>query len=164
MKSIIANFVLQEQVATQKREQIEKRIEAKVEQIRKLQESINKLKVKEGKIKYPSWTEEIVEVLAQRLADKPNKKYEVCGPFGLRAETTIYLFNDENKSFTEQETWSITLTPGDLTKGEIYYDTGEKTNDFSPNSTGAINGMNNVRKPLPETIDEIVALLHYSKR
>lgn len=164
MKSIIANFVLQEQVATQKREQIDKSIEAKEEQIRKLQESIKKLKVKKGKIKYPNWIEDIVEVLAQRLAEKLNKKYAIYGPFGLRAETTIYLINDEKKSITEQETWSITLTPGDLTKGEIFYDTGEKTNDFSPNTTGAINGMNNVREPLPETIDEIVALLRYCDR
>ncbi|MBP1309166.1 hypothetical protein JOD82_002186 [Paenibacillus sp. 1182] len=164
MKKIIYNYISRVELANKELNFIDCSIEKKRDKISKLQEGINKLQKRRQKIKHPSWVSDIIEVLAQQLATKMDKHFKLFGPFGLRAETTIYLFDDESKSITEQSTWSIRITPGDLDKGELFYDTDELTQETKPNSSGLLNGMKIVIKPLPETIDEIIERLMYRKK
>ncbi|ADO59911.1 hypothetical protein [Paenibacillus polymyxa] len=164
MKKIISNYIARVELANKELNFIDRNIEKKQDKICKLQEGIKKLQKRRQKIKYPSWVSEVIEVLAQQLAIKMNKHYKVFGPFGLRAETTIYLFDDESESIAEQSTWSVRITPGDLEKGEFFYDTDELTRETKLNSPGFLNGMKIVIKPLPETVDDIVEVLMYRKK
>lgn len=111
--------------------------------------------------KNPSWLDTAIRPLAADLAEATGLTTRVSGPFGLRAECLIYL----NENGAEGERKHITITPwfnceGQDTEIMLYYDTGEVKKEYAPNTLGDYNGMNNVMKRLPETLPEIVALLH----
>ena len=111
--------------------------------------------------KNPSWLDTAIRQLAADLAEATGLPARVSGPFGLRAECVIYL----NENAAEGERKHITITPwfnceGQDTEIMLYYDTGEVKKEYAPNTLGDYNGMNNVMKRLPETLPEIVALLH----
>ena len=111
--------------------------------------------------KNPSWLDTAIRPLAADLAEATGLTARVSGPFGLRAECLIYL----NENGAEGERKHITITPwfnceGQDTEIMLYYDTGEVKKEYAPNTLGDYNGMNNVMKRLPETLPEIVALLH----
>lgn len=106
------------------------------------------------------WFDIAVVALAVDLEEATGLKARVSGPFGLRAECPIYL-NEEGEP---GERKVIYITPWfDSTKGEtelvLYYDTGEVKNNYAPGTLGELNGMNNVMERLPDTLEEIVALL-----
>lgn len=98
---------------------------------------------------HASWYSTAICALAEDLAEYTGKKTKIHGPFGLRA--AVYI--DVGEDF-------ILLTPefhnGGLT---LYYDTGEQTQQWQPNSLGDYNGMNNVRASLPDALEEIVKVL-----
>lgn len=111
--------------------------------------------------KNPSWLDTAIRPLAADLAEATGLPARVSGPFGLRAECLIYL----NENGAEGERKHITITPwfnceGQDTEIMLYYDTGEVKKEYEPHTLGDYNGMNNVMKRLPETLPEIVALLH----
>lgn len=111
--------------------------------------------------KNPSWLDTAIRPLAADLAEATGLTARVSGPFGLRAECLIYL----NENGAEGERKHITITPwfnceGQDTEIMLYYDTGEVKKEYESNTLGDYNGMNNVMKRLPETLPEIVALLH----
>lgn len=111
--------------------------------------------------KNPSWLDTAIRPLAADLSEATGLPARVSGPFGLRAECVIYL----NENAAEGERKHITITPwfnceGQDTEIMLYYDTGEVKKEYAPNTLGDYNGMNNVMKRLPETLPEIVALLH----
>lgn len=74
---------------------------------------------------------------------------EIGGPYGLRTEVII-----------SSDSRILIVTP-DFEDGnlKLYYDTGEKTDRHQPNTIGEINGFNNVRAPLPGTIEEIAGIM-----
>lgn len=96
-----------------------------------------------------SWPDSSVAALAVDLEEHTGKPVEVSGPFGLRAEIvikagdicTIITPSFENGSF------------------KLYYDTGERTGQYQPNTLGDWNGFNNVQAPLPDTFEEIAAVI-----
>ena len=111
--------------------------------------------------KNPSWLDTAIRPLAADLSEATGLPARVSGPFGLRAECVIYL----NENGAEGERKCLTVTPwfnceGKDTEIMLYYDTGEVKKEYAPNTLGDYNGMNNVMKRLPETLPEIVALLH----
>ena len=111
--------------------------------------------------KSPSWLDTAIRPLAADLSEATGLPARVSGPFGLRAECVIYL----NENGAEGERKHLTVTPwfnceGKDTEIMLYYDTGEVKKEYAPNTLGDYNGMNNVMKRLPETLPEIVALLH----
>lgn len=78
----------------------------------------------------------------------------VSGPRGLRAEMRLCLTRGKDKTYA-------VVSPAFDENGQLFlaYDTGEKENRYSPGSLGALNGCNNVQKPLPEDIREIAMAL-----
>lgn len=108
------------------------------------------------------WYDIAIVSLAADLGERIGQTARASGPFGLRAECPIYI-NEKGKP---GERRVIYLTPWfDSSKGEtelmLYYDTGETKNDYAPGTLGEINGMNNVMKRLPDTLEEIISLLRF---
>lgn len=151
-KEIIDNYILQKDTYNN----IENRLNDKIEYYEN--------KLEKHKKKYLNWIDGIVIPLAKELSKRFNLSYEIYGPFGLCCETSIYLKEDKNKSITEQTTFSITVEPKDLSIGELVYRTGERTNKYPQGSIGELNGFDCITKPMPDTIDEIIKLMHKSER
>jgi len=106
--------------------------------------------------KNPRWIDVAVVPLAQDLEQATGLKATISGPFGLRAECVISL----NKDGAEGERKYLVLTPcfkdNSIT---LFYDTGETRKRFEPLTLGDYNGFNNVQKELPESLEEIAAVL-----
>lgn len=146
-------------------EAVDAKIEKSQEEIERIKRRIERLQKKRSKIRFQeSWVQGIVDPLAQELAARAGLCYTVYGPFGLRCETTIYLCSDLSKSITEQVTRSITLTPGHDAEDNyvIYYDTGEVDEGYQKGSVGYLNGFQYKTAQLPDTIEEVEALLRTS--
>ena len=133
--------------------------------IEKIDEKIRRLESKRSRLYEKSgWINQIVAPLAKKLAEHFNLQYEIYGPFGLGAETSIYLRADMKQSIVEADTWHITLCPAFTDKRPaLLYKTGEQTNDYRPGSIGWLNGFNDVLAPLPDEFDEIVKLMRFDK-
>lgn len=105
--------------------------------------------------------------LADEISKRLNMPYEIYGPFGLGAETSIYFFADGEKGdIVHKETYRITLHPsckdGTGSYAERFYftyNTGEKRNSYAPGTIGELNGFNNVEAPLPDDMDSIVEII-----
>lgn len=96
-----------------------------------------------------SWLDSAVAALAADLEEYTGERMEIGGPYGLRAEAII-----------SSDSYILILTPYfDSGSLKLYYDTGETTEKHQPNTIGAINGFNNVQAPLPDTIEEIAAVM-----
>lgn len=96
-----------------------------------------------------SWLDSAVAALAVDLEEATGENTEISGPFGLRAEVWI----DVGENF-------IRITPEfPDNQLKLYYDTGEVGDTYQPGTLGDFNGMNNVRAPLPDTLEEILKLL-----
>lgn len=147
-KEIIDNYILQKDTYNN----IENRLNDKIEYYEN--------KLEKHKKKYLNWIDGIVIPLAKELSKRFNLSYEIYGPFGICCETSIYLKEDKNKSITEQTTFRITVEPVDLSIGELVYRTGE----WKPGAVHDLNGFNCITKPMPDTIDEIIKLMHKSER
>jgi len=126
-----------------------------------------KRRLEKHRASYPDWINSVVKPLAKELAELRGMRFEIYGPFGIRCETSIYLLpHNSEKDIVHNPTWSIKLTPRGLLhsdKAEIYYDTGKKKEPLSPKgSIAALNGFDNETAPLPDTVEEINALLRFS--
>lgn len=152
MKKIINKYVEESKINDIRRNNLRKEAELLAKKQEEVERQLNELE-------YVNWVGSLVKPLAVELSEKLGKKYDIYGPFGLRAAVSIYLMDDLKVSITKQETYGITLAPGDLKKGELFYETNETKNEFSKGTIGYMNGMNNVVKILPDSIDDIVALL-----
>lgn len=111
-----------------------------------------------------TWKENAVMPLARLLAREKGLQLYLMGPFGLRAACIIVLYADMAKRPLEQEHWSITVMPHfDEEKFELWYDTYRVVQDYPPDSIGALNNMGNELEPLPDTTEEILALMQHSE-
>jgi len=102
---------------------------------------------------FVSWIDVAVPALAFDIEKATGKPVRISGPCGIRAEVYV----DVGDKY-------ICLTPEFC--GEkliLYFDTGEITDTYAPDTLGAINGMNNVRARLPGTLDEIIKVLRPSR-
>lgn len=139
-------------------ERIREKIQEREKQIERLKKKLEKREKDYYEKDFPNWIETIVKPLMQDLEYKTGLHGEIYGPFGLCCKTSIYLREDMEKSITEQSTLHITIEPP-MNDGKIYYETGEVKEGYAKDSIGALNGMNRVMAVLPDTIEEIVALL-----
>lgn len=110
--------------------------------------------------KRPNWIDTVIQPLVADLEMATGLSARMHGPFGIRCECCILL----NENAVQGERKQILITPDfnfydNETEIMLYYDTGEVDNTYPPKSIGAINGMNNIRKRLPDTLEEIVVLL-----
>lgn len=137
---------------------------------------IERLEKKKRKI--GGWFDTLIHPLAKVLTPLLGcENYEILGPFGLRAETSIWfkkkdstakycdysltvtLFNefDKNSIYKDRYCMSSTKTV------ELRYDTGERDGSYQRGSIGELNGFNKIESPLPESIEEIVNLIKSRK-
>ena len=107
-----------------------------------------------------NWIKGFMDPLAKILAERAETQYKVLGPFGISAAVTIYLMKDASHRM-DDDTRTITIEPYFLPDGRFLfkYRTDEVTDAYRPGSIGELNGMNIVKKPLPDTIEEIEALV-----
>lgn len=110
---------------------------------------------------FPSWVDSLVKPIGEYFTKELDLDYEIYGPFGMRAQVTIYWRKDMDKSITEQPVKSLSLVPGDLSKGELFYETGKEKNNhgYEKGSIGYLNGFHKDTKLLPNSIDEIKKLI-----
>ncbi len=112
-----------------------------------------KIAAMRDELECPRWRDELVEPLAREMADRFGLSYEVMGPFGICARVPIYFEDSDGNTVA-----GLTLQPGNLDEGELYYETGETADRFEPGTMGEINGMNNVTERLPQDMDEIAEI------
>lgn len=143
-------------------EYLKAKIAEREQQIERLKKRINKRRDDHYKKNYPDWIETIVKPLMRDLEKETELHGEIFGPFGLCCKTAIYLREDMEKTITEQDTIHITLEPPH--KGKLYYETGEIKGGYPNGSIGELNGMNKVLEVLPDTIEEIVQIMHSSNK
>lgn len=100
--------------------------------------------------KKTGWIKTAISSLAADLEEFTGQPVSVSGPFGLRA--AVYIGLGEK---------AITITP-EFPDGQLklYYDTGETTDEYAPDTIGGINGFNNKQARLPQKIEDIAALFH----
>lgn len=110
-----------------------------------------KIYLKAAEKRSASWLDSAIAALAVDLEEYIGKPVEVSGPFGLRAEVM----------FKVGDTYTIITPSFDKKDGgfKLYYDTGKQTEGYPPQSLGAWNGFNNVQAPLPDTFEEISAII-----
>lgn len=138
---------------------------------RRLKASVERaeMRLRKHQEKTCSWLEMVIDPIAMELCDHTGHKcFEIYGPFGLRAETTIYLMDADKPDIIHNDTWSITLTPDFDFMGEepdfhLRYDTGRITEEYPRNSIGGLNNFGHETALLPDTIEEMAKLLRYCK-
>lgn len=134
---------------------------AKYAQIDKIRRQIEKLEKKRSDLQdtRPS-QHEVIRDLAKKISEElGNIPFEVHDPFGLCAETSIHLMD------TDGGRYSLYLRPYDGEAEWITYDTGKIRTDHicPPGSIGDLNGMNRLFKPIPDSFEEIMAIVKSSK-
>ena len=135
-------------------------------------------RLEKKKSKLGGWHANLVIPLAEILTPLLEcETYEILGPFGLRAETSIWF--KKKDSTAKYCDYSLTLTvhnewdKDNYYKGQycmstmksvhLRYDTYERDNTYQHGSIGALNGFNKIEAPLPESIDDIVKLIKERK-
>ena len=128
-----------------------------------LEQQIEQLQQELKELHSPGWIEDIIEGIAKELLKHyPKYTYEILGPFGMDARTSIWLRYPGAPPGNELKPpylYDITFVPLDLGKGEIAIENTEvDTGRFADGTIGEVNGMNHPKIPLtPETtIEEIL--------
>lgn len=167
MKKLKENFANEMKIAVEKREEIDSKLEKNEEKIKKLQRQQGKLIEKRSSIELPSWMDTVLIPLAKELARRYELEYDIYGPFGSNARTTIYLMKDKSLiSIVNPEAKSITIRPSNLKiDAEFFYEAGKKkeSENCTTNSIPTLNGYDMELKPLPETIEEIMDIMNRKK-
>jgi hypothetical protein len=141
------------------RDALDTRIEIKQQQMNRLSTQIKKLKQKKCALVFPNWIDSVLRPLAKDLEAYLGKPVTVSGPFGLRAEALLRVY-DSQEAQTISAYQILTVVP-DFSRDtlELRYDTGRIIRDCPPGSIGAINHLDNETLPLPGAIPEIAVLL-----
>lgn len=166
MKEILERYEILRQEYGEKRKAIEAKQDAKRQKVEELEAKLERAKKAIEKydqqiwsLDRPTYCSAIIEPLAKKLSEHFGMPYEIYGPFGLEAETSIYLRKDMNARISEQPTISLTLRPSERSESKFLYDTGERTDHYPPGSVGWLNNMNAICLPLPMEFEEILKLV-----
>ncbi|MEB6549722.1 hypothetical protein MXL46_11550 [Heyndrickxia sporothermodurans] len=164
MQTVKNNYVESYRRFEEERDDLDKKIEKRYEDIARAERSIERLNKKKSELDYPNWVESLVKPIAEKFAEDFGLSYNIYGPFGIRSYVTIYWMEDKEVSIVEQPVKLLTLEPFDLEKEQLYYETGRKRENISYplNSIGAMNGMDREILPLPDSFDEIRKLIRSS--
>ena len=119
---------------------------------------------------HQGWFDRVLVPLAVHISSElGGLPYELYGPFGLSCETSVYFFPTEGHDICKDETYSLTVFPEWREGGYGYrdgfylaYDTGLRRNLYKPGSIGDLNCFNTVKDELPDSLEEIMALLKHS--
>lgn len=141
------------------RNALDARIEMRQARQNRLAVQIEELKKKRDALVFPSWIDYVLRPLAHELEAYLNKRVRIYGPFGLRSEVQMRVY-DGLEEEAAASCGALTIVPDfndDLL--ELRYDTGRIIRECPPNSIGALNNLGNETLPLPETLPEIAGLL-----
>ena len=161
MNEWIEAYLEQLEKCKQKKEELNLKIQRRMADIQRAERAIERLNKKYREIETPSWVEMLIKPIGETLAKEFGMYYEILGPFGLRAQVSIYWKKDRDLCFTKQPTKSITIVPLNLEKGQLGYETGRKIEGvcYPPNSIGALNGFDREVLPLPDSLKEIKQII-----
>ena len=135
-------------------------------------------RLEKKKSKLGGWHDNLVIPLAEILTPLLEcESYEILGPFGLRAETSIWFKKkdstakccDYSLSLTIHNEWETDhnykerYCMGAMKSVQLRYDTYQRDNSYAHGSIGELNGFNKIEAPLPESIDEIVKIIKSRK-
>lgn len=124
--------------------------EAKAEQAERLYE---------GNAEFYSRATDPVTVLSSGLQKKTGWYAEVLGPFGLNGNMSIVLTPQAGINRFEQKHRWLDIRRSDEDWNRLIYRTGEVKDTYPKGSIDEINGGNDVYAPLPDDLDEILALM-----
>lgn len=134
-----------------------KRIDERIAQRRA---QIERLEDKRDKI--GDWHKNLLHPLAKVLTPLLNcDTYEIYGPFGLRAESSIYF--KKNGSTAKSCDYSLHITLHYDAPLHLRYDTYKRNTLYQRGSLGELNGYNKIKAPLPESIEELVKIIKSRK-
>ena len=136
----------------------------------KIQDKLKRLKRKQERLSqdYPSWTDDMIGPVADAMVKKlPDRTYDILGPFGLTAETSIHFYKKgatEKNRFEGDNCISITFRPGELRDGELeLVDHTKQTGRYPIGSIGEMNRMNYPAVSIPKNADA-KWLIEYMKK
>ena len=135
-------------------------------------------RLEKKKSKLGGWHDNLVIPLAEILTPLLEcETYEILGPFGLRAETSIWF--KKKDSTAKHCDYSLDLTvhnewdTNNQYKGRycmsamksvhLRYDTYKRNNSYPNGTIGELNGFNKIEAPLPESIEEIIKIIKSRK-
>lgn len=110
------------------------------------------------------WVDRVLIPLANRISSElGGLQYEIYGPFGLSCETSVYFFLTGH-DITKDETYNLTVYPGGSFRNgfHLMYDTGRCADIFAPGTIGYVNGLNKIKEPIPDRLEEIMSLLRHN--
>lgn len=143
-----AQYVDAQREATIKRATWHTRIEQREKQLARL---------KAHPPEHVSWLDMLIEPIKAGLESHyPDCYFEVYGPFGMSATTSIHGVRrlPDGSGSGAEFIGSLTFRPADLGHGAIsLVDYSLKVRDYAPGTIGEMNGLNYGVKPLPETFE-----------
>ena len=157
--------------ADENKRKIAEKICEKEKSIVRLKKQIHRLEsMQYGK----SWIQTLLIPLAELLTPLLDcEKFEILGPFGLRAETSIFF--KKTNSTAQYCDYSLTVTlhvehnDNNDYKGYyceptvkrvwLQYNTGKRRNNYPQGSIGDLNGFDIIEAPLPLEIEEIIKII-----
>lgn len=106
----------------------------------------------------PSWIDELLQPIAEMmLKHLPGRHYDILGPFGIPANTSIHFYKDSvdnTTRFLDDNCLSVSFRPGDLSKGELLVvDYKVNTKRFAPGTIGEMNDLNYLSQGIPMNAD-----------
>lgn len=158
LTAIKSNFSSLMQAYKNSRDELESKIAIRQKQLERLQARLKK-------IHWPRWTEQLLRPVLEEIKKQLPDWHcddERLNPLGLGCRVSVFFIKKgltpDADRWSEANSLYITFLPGELDNAELLYETGEQLNRFGPDTIGAINGFNQVTKPL-ESIEEAVNFL-----
>ena len=130
--------------------------------VEKREKQLTWAKKRRSNLNYPSWVDELLKPIAEEMVKQmPDRYYEILGPFGMDANTSIFFYRKETPgSLVGDNCLSITFSPGNLDIGELRLkDYLTNTHRYSQGTMGEMNGMNYPTVECKKTIDELMLWL-----
>lgn len=163
MKKLLSEFQQKEVTRQVREERLMNAIEEEKAVLQAVQAKIKELERLQRLVETENWIDDIVTPLANMLAVRTGLHVnDLYGPFGTRAEVTIYLTQAKDKGITEQDTYRLTVYPEKLKEGILTYQTTQTRSGKPHEYVLDPNGYNWVTANLPDDIDEIVKLLVFT--
>jgi len=126
---------------------------------------IKRLEKKLQRVENVSWIDELIEPIAKAMIRKmPDRFYDILGPFGMCAETSIHFYKsgvDNNHLLDGDNCRSITFRPKDLDIGLlVLVDHNQNSHRYAPGTLAEVNGMNYLELPMKESINELMDFMN----
>jgi len=130
--------------------------------IGKLQNRQAALERKKQKLNFPYWTEKLLRPVLDEI--KPQLPGWACDderltPMGIGCRVSVFFCKrglpKNADPWQEGKYIYIVFSPGELDNGELWYETGKKTDRFGLGTIGELNGFNQITKVL-DSVEEAV--------